>query len=67
MHNNRSEKRIAVSCERKKEYGINESLNEDTNTTELKIVCGPYGKEFDTQKDIISTWAQKVKELSEVK
>ena len=39
--------------------------NEQTRNTELKIVCGPYGDDFDTQKQTLNTWAQKVKELSE--
>ncbi len=39
--------------------------NEQTKNTELKIVCGPYGDDFVTQKSIINNWAQKVKELSE--
>lgn len=40
-------------------------LENDTNNTELKIVCGPYGHDFETQKSILINWAQKVKELSE--
>jgi len=39
--------------------------NEQTKTTELKIVCGPYGDDFETQKNILNNWAEKVKELSE--
>ena len=39
--------------------------NEQTQVTELKIVCGPYGDDFETQKSILNNWAQKVKELSE--
>ena len=38
--------------------------NELTKNTELKIVCGPYGDDFETQKNILTNWAQKVKELS---
>lgn len=41
--------------------------DEETNTTNLKIVCGPYADDFEAQKDILFNWAQKVKELSEVK
>jgi len=39
--------------------------NEQTKDTELKIVCGPFGDDFETQKNILNNWAQKVKELSE--
>jgi len=39
--------------------------NAQTKNTELKIVCGPYGDDFETQKSILTNWAQKVKELSE--
>jgi tetratricopeptide (TPR) repeat protein len=39
--------------------------NRETKNTELKIVSGPYGDDFETQKMILNTWAQKVKELSE--
>lgn len=39
--------------------------NEQTKNTELKIVCGPYGDDFETQKIILNDWAKKVKELSE--
>lgn len=41
--------------------------NEQTKNTELKIVSGPYGDDFETQKSIINNWALKVKELSEKK
>jgi len=41
--------------------------NEQTKSTELKIVCGPFGDDFKTQKSILNNWAQKVKELSEKK
>ncbi len=41
--------------------------NEQTKTTELKIVSGPYGDDFETQKSILNNWIQKVKELSEKK
>jgi len=37
----------------------------ETETTELKIVCGPFGEDFEEQKVIITNWAQRVKELSE--
>lgn len=36
------------------------------NETELKIVCGPFEEEFETQQKIMENWAKKVKELSEV-
>ena len=40
--------------------------NEETKTTELKIVCGPYSlDEFEIQNEILKKWAQKVKEFSE--
>lgn len=39
--------------------------NRETKNTEFKIVSGPYGDDFETQKMILNTWAQKVKELSE--
>lgn len=41
--------------------------NKETQTTELKIVCGPYADDFESQKRILNNWAQKVKELSEKK
>ncbi len=39
--------------------------NKDNQTTELKIVCGPYDDDFEIQKSILNNWANKVKELSE--
>ena len=39
--------------------------NEQTKMTELQIVCGPYGDDFNSQNSILKNWAQKVKELSE--
>ncbi len=49
--------------------GYNEKFllltNDQTKNTELKIVCGPYADDFETQKVILDKWAQKVKELSE--
>ena len=39
--------------------------NEQTKSTVLKIVCGPYDEDFETQKSIIANWAQLLKELSE--
>ena len=39
--------------------------NELTGITELKIVCGPFEDDFETQKRILINWGQKVKELSE--
>jgi hypothetical protein len=41
--------------------------NEQTKNTELKIVCGPFGDDFENQKNILNNWAKKVKELSEKK
>lgn len=39
--------------------------NEQGNKSNLHIVCGPYGADFTTQQEILQTWAQEVKELSE--
>ncbi|RKE94973.1 hypothetical protein [Ichthyenterobacterium magnum] len=39
--------------------------NKETQITELKIVCGPYGDDFESQKLILNNWAKKVKALSE--
>ncbi len=39
--------------------------NKETQITELKIVCGPYGDDYETQNTIVKNWAQKVKEMSE--
>jgi hypothetical protein len=39
--------------------------NKETKVTELKISCGPYGDDFESQKSVLSNWAQKVKALSE--
>ena len=36
-----------------------------TKHTELKIVCGPYRDDFESQKFILNNWALKVVELSE--
>ncbi len=41
------------------------SQNKETNTTELKIVCGPFGDDFKTQKQGIIEWSKSVKDLSE--
>jgi hypothetical protein len=43
------------------------SENDQTKTTELQIVCGPYSVDFESQKIILENWAQKVKALSEKK
>ncbi|MEM7375377.1 MAG: hypothetical protein AAF587_42670 [Bacteroidota bacterium] len=42
-------------------------ISEDpqSKTSELILVCGPFGDDFDRQKDALLHWAQKVKELSE--
>ena len=37
----------------------------EKENSELVIVCGPYGDDFETQKSVLNNWAQKVKELSE--
>ena len=39
--------------------------NQETKSSELIIVCGPYGDDFKDQKTILNNWAQRVKELSE--
>ncbi|MBK7130135.1 MAG: hypothetical protein IPM74_19580 [Crocinitomicaceae bacterium] len=39
--------------------------NGETKTTTLKIVCGPFRSDYETQKIILNNWAEKVKELSE--
>jgi len=39
--------------------------NEETKQTELKIVCGPYNQDFESQKAILNDWAEKIKTLSE--
>jgi hypothetical protein len=41
------------------------SENEQATKANLHIVCGPYGADFSTQQEILNTWAQEVKELSE--
>ncbi len=41
------------------------SEKEGATETELQIVCGPYGDDFEKQKSILNNWAQKVKGLSE--
>lgn len=41
------------------------SEDQESKTSELIIVCGPFGDDYDTQKDVLMNWAQKVKELSE--
>lgn len=38
--------------------------NKLENYTELKIVCGPYLDDFESQKSILQSWASKVNELS---
>ena len=41
------------------------SENDQTKKSELLIVCGPYGDDFENQRIILNAWSQKVKELSE--
>ncbi len=39
--------------------------NSETKMTTLKIVCGPFKADFESQKAILTSWGKKVKELSE--
>lgn len=39
--------------------------DEKTNQTQLKIVCGPFNQDFETQQFVLQQWSKKVKELSE--
>ena len=39
--------------------------NKETKATDFKITCGPYGDDYEKQRDILKKWAEKVKELSE--
>lgn len=39
--------------------------NQETKTSDLFVVCGPYYDDFEIQKDILINWGNKVKELSE--
>lgn len=39
--------------------------NGEKKTTTLKVVCGPFKDDYETQNSILNSWAQKVKELSE--
>ncbi|MBL7897788.1 MAG: hypothetical protein JNJ99_04570 [Crocinitomicaceae bacterium] len=39
--------------------------NGETKTTTLKVVCGPFKDDYETQNSVLNSWAQKVKELSE--
>ncbi|NQU33677.1 MAG: hypothetical protein HQ521_10620 [Bacteroidetes bacterium] len=39
--------------------------NKEENYTKLKIVCGPFQNDFETQQKILQNWAKKVKELSQ--
>ncbi len=59
---------IQIDCELDNYQYVEKFLlleNEQTKNTELQIVCGPYSDDFESQKSILNTWAQKVKELSE--
>jgi hypothetical protein len=38
---------------------------DEANTTTLKIVCGPFVDNFETQERVLKAWGQKVKALSE--
>jgi hypothetical protein len=39
--------------------------NEETNVTELKIMCGPFIDDFEAQKQLLDNWAKQLKLLSE--
>lgn len=39
--------------------------NEEANQTTIKVTCGPYNQDFESQQSILNEWAKKVKELSE--
>lgn len=39
--------------------------DEQSRQTTLKIVCGPFGYDYEQQKFILNNWSQKVKDLSE--
>jgi len=39
--------------------------NEETKRSDLIIVCGPYGDDYETQSDILTNWGEEVKALSE--
>lgn len=41
------------------------SSNEDKNTTTLTYTCGPFIKDFETERDRLNEWAEKIKESSE--
>jgi len=59
---------IQIDCELDDYQYVEKFLlleNKQTNTTVFKIVCGPYGEDYENQKLILNQWAEKVKELSE--
>jgi hypothetical protein len=59
---------IQIDCERTNYQYVEKFLlseNEETKKSDLHIVCGPYGVDYEKQKVILENWAQKVKELSE--
>jgi hypothetical protein len=59
---------IQIDCEHGDYQYVQKFLiseNDQTKKSELHIVCGPYGDDFESQKLILNTWGQKVKELSE--
>lgn len=39
--------------------------DDNTKTTTLKILCGPFADDFENQQKVLKLWAQKIKELSE--
>ncbi|MFY0672790.1 MAG: hypothetical protein JXQ87_05275 [Bacteroidia bacterium] len=52
------------------EYNYSEKFmisnsEEDSSTCELIISCGPFGKDYEQQLELITKWANRVKELSQ--
>jgi len=41
------------------------TVDKESKNTKLQVVCGPYSADYESQKDILYNWAEKVKELSE--
>ena len=61
---------IQIDCEHEDYQYVQKFLvseNPETMTSELNILCGPYGEDYDDQKSILNQWAEKVKTLSEEK
>lgn len=40
-------------------------FDQEKQETELKIVCGPFGEDYEIQKEVLTKWAKKVKTISE--